>query len=117
MAAVIHKHKRNAAGDSEKVVHPSVNYRKTPSYYCQQSAYFVTVFCIVGDFLCGVERLKRFLNVHLHRIVSNLKRISNISTLPPPGIFSADAHAYSMLLCLGKFLRFDDLTNVMLKWM
>ena len=32
----------------------------------------------------GVERVKRFLNVYLHCIVSNLKRISKISTLPPP---------------------------------
>jgi len=29
------------------------------------------------------ERVKRFVNVHLHCIVSNLKRISKISTLPP----------------------------------
>jgi len=35
----------------------------------------------MGHFLCGVERLKRFVNVHLHCIVSNLKRISKISTL------------------------------------
>ena len=31
----------------------------------------------------GVERIKRFVNVHLHWIVSNLQRISKISTLPP----------------------------------
>ena len=30
-----------------------------------------------------VERTKRFVNVYLHCIVSNLKRISKISTLPP----------------------------------
>jgi len=28
-----------------------------------------------------LERVKRFVNVHLHCIVSNLKRISKISTL------------------------------------
>ena len=39
----------------------------------------------------GVERVKRFVNVHLHCIVSNLKRISKISMLPP-GQISADAH-------------------------
>jgi len=32
----------------------------------------------------GVEREKRFMNVHLHCIVSNLKRISKILTLPTP---------------------------------
>jgi len=31
----------------------------------------------------GVERTKRFVNVHLHCIVSNLKRISKISMFPP----------------------------------
>jgi len=37
----------------------------------------------VGHFLCGVETVKRFVNVHLHCNVSNLKNISNIMTLPP----------------------------------
>jgi len=32
----------------------------------------------------GIERTKHFVNVHLHCIVSNMKRISKISTLPPP---------------------------------
>jgi len=32
----------------------------------------------------GIERTKHFVNVHLHRIVSNMKRMSKISTLPPP---------------------------------
>jgi len=31
----------------------------------------------------GVERVMRFVNVHLHCIVSNLKSISKFSTLPP----------------------------------
>jgi len=39
-----------------------------------------------------LEMVKRFVKVHLHCIVSNLKRISKISMLPPPGKFSADAH-------------------------
>jgi len=38
----------------------------------------------------GVERIKRFVNVHLHCIASNLKRISIISTFPP-GKISAGA--------------------------
>jgi len=36
-----------------------------------------------GHFLCVVERVKRFVNVDLHFIISNLKRISKMSTLPP----------------------------------
>jgi len=39
-----------------------------------------------------IERVKSFVNVHLHYIVSNLKMISKISTLPPAGKISADAH-------------------------
>jgi len=34
------------------------------------------------NFLCGVESVMRFMNVHLNRIISNLERISSISTLP-----------------------------------
>jgi len=40
----------------------------------------------------GVERAKRFVNVYLHCIVSNLKGISKISTFYPHGNISADAH-------------------------
>jgi len=38
----------------------------------------------MGHFLCGVETVKRFVNVHLQCNVSNLKNISNMMTLPPP---------------------------------
>jgi len=38
----------------------------------------------MGHFLCGVETAKRFVNVHLHCNVSNLKNISNMMMLPPP---------------------------------
>ena len=34
-------------------------------------------------FLCGGERVKRFVNIYLLCIVSNLKRVSKISTLFP----------------------------------
>ena len=36
----------------------------------------------MGHFAFALERVKGFVNVHLHCIVSNLKRISKISTLP-----------------------------------
>jgi len=39
----------------------------------------------------GVETVKRFVNVHLYCIVSNLKRISKFR-LSSPGKISADAH-------------------------
>jgi len=35
------------------------------------------------------------MNVYLHCIISNLKRISKISPLTPPGKISADAHGGS----------------------
>jgi len=39
-----------------------------------------------------VERVKRFVNVHLHCIISKLKRIRKMSSLPPSGKVSAGAH-------------------------
>jgi len=38
----------------------------------------------------GVQWVKRFVSVHLHCIVSNLKRISSFD-IAPPGKISADA--------------------------
>ena len=37
----------------------------------------------MGHFLCGVETVKRFVNIRLHCNVSNLKKISKMSTLHP----------------------------------
>jgi len=55
--------------------------------------------CVHGVFLCCVETVKRFENVYLHCNISNLMRISKMSTLVPPGKISADAHA---LVALAK---------------
>jgi len=41
------------------------------------------VFRPHSDCATGAERIKRFVNVYLQVIVSNLKQISNMSTLPP----------------------------------
>jgi len=46
----------------------------------------------MGYFLFREERIKRFMNVHLHCIVSNMNRISKMLRLPHPGNISADAH-------------------------
>jgi len=48
---------------------------------------FCDCYSNVKHFRCGVERVKRGVNVHLHCIASNLKMISKISTLPPLEIF------------------------------
>jgi len=45
-----------------------------------------------SNFFC-IEWAKRFVNVRLHCIVSNLKSISKMSTLSPLGKISADANA------------------------
>jgi len=42
-----------------------------PGYCCQRSV-FCDCYRNKGLFLCSVERIKRFLNVHLHCIVSNV---------------------------------------------
>jgi len=44
-----------------------------------------------GSFVCDIERVKRFGYVHLRFIASNLKRISKMLILIPPGKISADA--------------------------
>jgi len=56
-----------------------------------------------GHFRYGVERAKCFVNVHLYCIVSNIERISEVSSLPL-GKVSADAHASD--LNFFKFLAF-----------
>jgi len=50
--------------------------------------------CYIGNFLCVVERVKCFVNVHLHCIVRNPKKISKMPTFPLRKI-SADAHDHS----------------------
>jgi len=37
-----------------------------------------------GEFLYGDEKMKRFVNVHLHCIVSNMKTIGKMSMFHPP---------------------------------
>jgi len=51
----------------------NVNCRNTniPSYCCQRSV-FCDCYRNMGHFLCSVARIKRFLNAHLHCIVSNV---------------------------------------------
>jgi len=46
----------------------------------------------MGHFLCGVERVKSYVNAHLDGIVSSLKWANKMSTLPSRGKISADAH-------------------------
>jgi len=46
----------------------------------------------MGNFPCGVERVKRFVKVHLHCIVRNLKKDRRNVDVAPPGKISADAH-------------------------
>jgi len=64
-------------------------------YCCQRSAFAATW----GILFVVIERLKRFVNVHLHCIVSNLKTKSKMSTLPTTANISADAHACVVCVC------------------
>jgi len=47
----------------------------------------------MGHFRCGVEMVKRYVNAHLHCIVSSLKWASKMSTLPISGKISVNANA------------------------
>jgi len=57
-------------------------------------SFFVTIAITwaFSSWFSRVELVKRFVNVHLHCIVSNLKRISKILALPSPEKISANAH-------------------------
>jgi len=61
-----------------------VNCRNTniPGYCCQQSV-FCDCYRNMGHFLCSVERIKRFVNVHLHCIVSNVPSKGRKYSGPP----------------------------------
>jgi len=69
----------------------------------------------------GAERVNRFVNVHLHCVVRNLKRISKISMLLPPRKISADSHDCNLSLSKRKekatvgnktdCQKFSDMTN------
>jgi len=60
-----------------------VNCRNTNiSGYCRQRSVFGDCYRNMGHFLCSVERIKRFVNVHLHCIVSNVP--SKVSKYPGP---------------------------------
>jgi len=53
-----------------------------PGYCCQPNV-FCDCYRNMGHFLCSVERIKRFLNLHLHCIVSNvLYKVRKYSGLP-----------------------------------
>jgi len=51
-------------------------------YSCAMKRNFCDCCRHTGHFPCGVERVKRLVNVRLHYIVSNLKRIRKMSMLP-----------------------------------
>jgi len=46
----------------------------------------------MGSLLCGLEREKRFVKVHLHCVFRNLKKDKRNVDVSPPGNISADAH-------------------------
>jgi len=63
----------------------------------------------MGHFLCGVERVKCYVNVHLHCMVSNLKITNKMSTLPSHAKISADAH--SCVVCVYKSALYCAMNN------
>jgi len=46
----------------------------------------------MGNFLCGLKKVKRFVEVHLHYMFRNLKKDKRNVDIAPPGKISADAH-------------------------
>jgi len=63
----------------------------------------------IGHFLCGAERVKRFVYVNLRGVVRNLKQISKMSFLDPlPGKISADANG-GLHVHVKNFFSLNDL--------
>jgi len=69
----------------------NLSYRNTniPGYCCQQSV-FCDCYRNMGHFLCSVERIKRFVNVHLQRIVSNVPSTKGRKYSGPPELLRSD---------------------------
>ena len=58
-----------------------INYRNLPGHFCQKKSNFVTITLTWGIFL-GCRNGKAFVNYHMRCIVSKLKIICKMSTLP-----------------------------------
>jgi len=71
----------------------------SPAHFCEaQRNAFCDYSPNMAHFLCGLERLKCFVNVrYLYCFASNQKTLSKTSTLSPSGKISADAHAYDVI--------------------
>jgi len=63
-----------------------VNYCSIPGSWVSlpTKCIFYDSYRTMGRFLCGVERVKRLVKVHLRCIISNLKITSKMPALPPP---------------------------------
>jgi len=59
-----------------------VSYFNIPGYFCPRSG-FLWRCRDMGYFLCGVDKISRFVNVRLHCIDSNQNLVSKMSTLSP----------------------------------
>jgi len=62
----------------------------------------------------SLEWVKRFVNVYLHCIIRNLKKISKMSTLPPPGNISAESHVCKHHILSDSDLWKDSFKNIQL---
>jgi len=63
--------------------------------YCWQRSFFCDFYCNTGHFLCSVERIKHFVNVHLHCIVSNIpSKVHKYSG--PPELCTVKSHSHAL---------------------
>ena len=67
----------------------------------------VTPLCRMGHVRYGAKSAKRFVNVHLHCIVSNMERISKISSFPTQESFCG-CPCFWLEFC-SKFWHFSDM--------
>ena len=80
-----------------------VNCRNTniTCYYCQRSV-FCDCYHNMGNFLCSVEKIKRFVNVQLHCIVSNVHSKVRKYSIPPELLRSESEISFSRTCSIPK---------------
>ena len=72
------------------------------SGYCCQRSVFCDCYRNMGHFLCSVERIKRFVKVHLHCIVSNVpSKVGKYSG--PPGNSTENKEHFNEICILFVF--------------
>ena len=64
--------------------------------YCRQRSVYYDFYRNMGHFLCSVARIKRFVNVHLHCIVSNVPSYRGANTQDHQNCCAVKSHSRAL---------------------